>query len=120
MRTPGPQDRVRRLVETTDEGAAAELFLLLCRASPALRHWLWEDFARDSKIREAFRARSRRSGGVRRFAELSDEGNAWREELRQLQAKIPRGLYGGLTWPQLEKLIAAYRAGRTDLGAFLL
>ena len=47
-------------------------------------------------------------------------GSAWREELRHVKARIPRGVYGGLTWSQLEKLIATYRAGRTDLGAFLL
>ncbi|HVT26949.1 MAG TPA: hypothetical protein VHE81_02915 [Lacipirellulaceae bacterium] len=121
MPIPGSEDRVRRLVETTEEGAAAELFLTLCRASPELRHWLWEDFARDPKVRDLFRQRLRgRAGAVHRFAELSDDGDAWRKELREVRGKFPRRLYGGLTWSQLEKLIGRYRAAKTDLGAFLL
>lgn len=36
---------------------------------------------------------------------------AWREELRRVKARILRGVYGRLTWSQLEKLIATYRAG---------
>ncbi|PTY07966.1 hypothetical protein DB347_07030 [Opitutaceae bacterium EW11] len=120
MRTPGPEDRVRRLIETTDEGTAAELFVTLCRASSELRHWLWEDFARDPKVRESFRQRLRnRSGVVHRFAELSDDGDGWRRELRDVRNKFPRQLYGGLTWSQLEKLIAQHRAAKTDLGAYL-
>jgi hypothetical protein len=121
MRTPAVDDRVRRLVEATDEAAAADLFVSLCRASPALRDWLWEDFARNPEVRRAFAARLRRRHGmVRRFADLSDEARPWQEEVRRLQATFPRRLYGGLTWPELEKLIATYRAGRGDLGAFLL
>jgi hypothetical protein len=120
MPLPGSEDRVRRLVETTDESAAAELFLALCRASSELRHWLWEDFARDPRVRDSFRQRLRgRAATVQRFAELSDDGDAWRKELRELRGKFPRRLYGGLTWSQLEKLIARYRAAKTDLAAFL-
>lgn len=121
MRAPAADERIRRLVEATDEAAAADLFVSLCRASPALRDWLWEDFARDPAVRQAFAARlRRRHGTVRRFADLSNEAGPWQEEVRRLQATFPRRLYGGLTWPELEKLIATYRAGRADLGAFLL
>ncbi len=121
MRAPAVSDRIRGLVEMTDEAAAADLFMSLCRASPALRDWLWEDFARNPELREAFGARlRRRNGTVRRFADLSNEAGPWREEVRRLQSTFPRRLYGGLTWPELEKLIATYRAGRADLRAFLL
>lgn len=36
-----------------DEDSAAQAsFIQLCRRSPAFRHWLWEDFARDAKVRK--------------------------------------------------------------------
>jgi hypothetical protein len=112
---------VRRLVRATEESAAAEWLLLLCRASPAARQWLWDDFARDPKVQAAFRARVRqRNAAPQRFADLTDEGDAWREERRHLQAKIPPRLFGGLTWSALEELIAMHRAGRIDLGVFIL
>ncbi len=121
MRSTGEIDRVSRLVESTDEAATLDLFLGLCRNSPALRHWLWEDFGRDADTRETSRHHlAKRRASPQRFIELTDTGAAWREELRRVKTRIPRGLYGGLTWSQLEKLIASYRAGRTDLGAFLL
>ena len=121
MRIPGEIDRVRRLVEATDEAATLDLFLGLCRNSAALRHWLWEDFGSDADTRETSRRHvAQRRSSPQRFIELTDAGAAWREELRRVKARIPRGVYGGLTWSQLEKLIATYRAGRTDLGAFLL
>lgn len=114
-------DRVRRLVAASDEAATLDLFVGLCRSSAALRHWLWEDFGRDADTREtAWRQVAQRRAAPQRFIELTDAGAAWREELRRVKARMPRGVYGGLTWSQLEELIATYRAGRTDLGAFLL
>lgn len=118
---PGAKSFLRQLAHETDESATVALFVQLCRHSPALRHWLWEDFARDAATREQFASRLRRGAEpVARFAELTGEFDAWREERRQLQAKIPQAIYGGLTWQELEKLINHYRAGRTDLGLFIL
>ncbi|MEO6873875.1 MAG: hypothetical protein ABI222_03535, partial [Opitutaceae bacterium] len=52
------KDRVNRLVlellaEDSDDAAVA-LFTRLCRQSPKLRAWLWDEFARSSKTRAAF------------------------------------------------------------------
>ena len=58
MNPPGPAANsdllLRRLVENNDESATAALFLQLYRASPELRHWLREDYARDAKLRTKF------------------------------------------------------------------
>ena len=44
------QAALRAFTESDDEGAF-RLFARLCRASPALREWLWEEFARKPKTR---------------------------------------------------------------------
>lgn len=112
---------LRQLAAETDESATVALFVQLCRQSPALRHWLWEDFARDAAARDQFARRLRPSAEpAARFAELTGEFDAWRAEQRRLQARISRKLYGGLTWQELAKLINHYRAGRADLGLFVL
>jgi hypothetical protein len=112
--------RLRRLTEATDESAAAELFVELCRASPALRRWLWTDFARDPEARAAVARHILGRNGVAHFAELTGDAAAWRRERQHLQTAIPRGIYGGLTWSELQKLILQFRSARTDLAAFLL
>ena len=50
-RKPPADGLFRQLAAETNESAAVGLFLDLCRSSPALRHWLWEDFARDASFR---------------------------------------------------------------------
>lgn len=118
---PGAKSLLRQLAQETDESATAALFTQLCRQSPALRHWLWEDFARDSAARDQLARRLRPNAEpVARFAELTGEFDAWRAEQRRLRARISRKLYGGLTWQELAKLINHYRAGRSDLGLFVL
>ena len=106
----------------TDESATAALFVQLCRSSRALRHWLWEDFARDAATRERFarRLRSRAPVEVARIAELAEETSPADDELRRLRASFPCGIFGGLNWSQVEALIGQFRAGRSDLSAFLL
>lgn len=52
------KDRVNRLVlellaENPDDAAVA-LFTRLCRQSPKLRAWLWDEFARSPKTRADF------------------------------------------------------------------
>jgi len=118
---PRLTSHLRRLAAETDESATVALFVQLCRQSPALRHWLWEDFARDAAARDQLARRLRPSAEpVARFAELTGDFDAWRAEQRRLQARVSRQLYGGLTWQELAKLISHYRAGRADLGLFVL
>ncbi len=106
----------------TDESAAAALFVQLCRECPALRHWLWEDFARDAATRERFarRLRGRASVEVAHIADLGEETFGPDEEIRRLRASFPARIFGGLTWAEVEALIGQFRAGRSDLAAFLL
>ena len=42
---PRLTSHLRRLAAETDESATVALFVQLCRQSPTLRHWLWEDFS---------------------------------------------------------------------------
>ena len=82
-----PRDDVllRRLADNSDESATAALFLHLYRLSPELRHWLREDYARDAKLRAKLdRGAIRRAlPSVVRFADLTDDNGAWREEQRR-------------------------------------
>src|SRR3712207_934230 len=99
-------DLFRRLAAETVESATVSLFLDLCRGSPELRHWLWEDFARDPVKRERFAAVLRR--GPRkctRFADINGESDAWHEETRLLRAMLPRRPYGGLTFVEIRELL---------------
>jgi len=110
-----------------DDGAAALLFVECCRQSPALRRWLWRDFARHTNVRASLAKRLRdaaapKASGAHLLAELTGDGRAWKEEQRRLKAELPRLArpYGGLTWPEMEKLVRRYQAGTLDLGTFLL
>lgn len=111
---------LRRLIENNDESAAAALFISLCRQSPELRHWLREDYARDSKVRDRFERLLRKEAPVIRFAELTDDNRAWQEEQKRLKRRMPAAIYGGLTWKEVLKLVHHYQAGTLDIGAFLL
>jgi hypothetical protein len=109
----------RRLAAETGESAAVSLFLDLCRGSPELRHWLWEDFARDPAKRERLAVALRRDPRkCTRFADINGESDAWREETRLLRAKLPRRPYGGLTFAEVRELLVRHQAGTLDLAAF--
>jgi len=113
---------LRRLVGNNDESATLAMLIQLCRESPELRHWLWQDFGRDAKVRAKFAqvvkdGSSPRMGG---FIELTNDAASWLEELRQLREQTPAGIYGGLTWNQVTQHIRHYQAGTIDLGVFLL
>ena len=112
----------RTLAAGSDEAAAVEVFVTLCRNSPELRHWLWEDFARAPSTREAFAASLKRSkaGDLTRFADLSGDGAAWQEAARELRAKVRGARHGGRSRAEIEALIVRHQAGQTDLAAFLL
>jgi hypothetical protein len=123
-RSPEEKDEValRRLLENSDESATVALFLQLYRQSPELRHWLREDYARDTKLRTKFDdvAMNEALPTVIRFAGFTDDDHSWREERRRLKAQLSGGLYGGLTWNEVMELVHHCQAGSLDLGAFLL
>lgn len=109
-----------RLAAETDESAAVRLFLDLCRSSPELRHWLWEDFAKDSAKRAHLaRLLKRLSADPARFAELNGESDLWREEARRLRAQLPRRPYGGRTFAEIKERLIRHQAGSADTAAFL-
>lgn len=112
-------DRVLRALALGREETAETLFIELCRGSSALRRWLWEDFAKDANTRAAF-ARALRSKRPARLANLTGELETWQSERARLRARFPAAVFGGLSWAQLESLIARHRAGRVDLAAFAL
>ena len=112
-------DRVLRTLVLGREEAAEALFIGLCRGSSALRHWLWEDFAKDAKTRAAF-ARVLRGKRPARLANLTGELEPWQSERARLRASFSAAVFGGLSWAQLETLIARHQAGRVDVGAFAL
>lgn len=115
-----------RVVEN-DDSAKAAVFLQLCREWPALRKWLWGDFAVHDQVRKRFAKILDEDSepGVDRhwLAEFSGEAEPWRNErallLEQLHAKVIRS-YGGLSYGEIIKLIQQYEAGALDLGTFLL
>ena len=111
-----------RLAENDDDSATIALLVTLCRQSPKLRHWLWEDFGRDAKTRARFAALVAKTGEITAsgFLELTDDAAALREEQRRLRAQISPACYGGLTWGEVVALIRHYQAGTLDQGVFLL
>ena len=123
MKSPAAKDEglLRRLMENTEESAAAALFMQLYGLSPPLRQWLREDYARDASLRDRFDRMALKNDPPRitRLAELTDDNRAWREERRRLKENMPENIYGGLTWSQVVQLIHRYQAGTLDLGAFV-
>jgi hypothetical protein len=112
----------RTLAAGSDEAAAVQLFVTLCCNSPELRHWLWEDFAREPATRDAFGRSLKRSKveNLTRFADLTGEGAAWHETARDLRAQLRGARHGGRSRSEIEALIVRHQAGQTDLTAFLL
>lgn len=103
--------------------ATAALFRELCQASPALRHWLWNDFACDAGARDAFKhALKNPAAGTKWDASFAGHGEAWLREQRRLRESMAETVtYGGLSRIEVEQLVRYYQsAGTLDLGAFLL
>lgn len=117
-----PDALFRQLAHDTPESATVVQFISLYRYSSELRHWLREDFAREAKLRARFHvlAMCDPAPAITRFAELAGDAIAWNEERRQLKARVPACLYGGLTCGEIEQLILRHQAGGIDCGAFLL
>ncbi|HTB79561.1 MAG TPA: hypothetical protein VK717_01610 [Opitutaceae bacterium] len=121
-RVANDESLFRRLAENNDESATVAMLTQLCRESPELRHWLWEDFARDAEVRTKF-ARIVDSAGsapAGAFSELTNDAGSWRKERRKLREQTPAALYGGLTWKEIMKLIRQHQAGTIDIGVFVL
>jgi len=112
----------RRLAQNDDESASVSILLHLCRHSPELRHWLWEDFGRSAKVRALFglHVKSRCNPPVASFAELTEDGEPLRKEQDRLKRQFSPGIYGGLTWNQVVTALGQHQAGKIDLGAYLL
>src|SRR5205085_1518504 len=89
---------------------------------PALRSWLWDDFARDAKTRKRFAGvvDDTTQSPPPRCIDLSDDGHSWREERRRLREELPLRPFGGLSLREVEILIRSYQAGSIDIGTFLL
>jgi hypothetical protein len=121
-RTKTDEPLFKRLAENTDESAAAALLTQLCRESPELRHWLWEDFGRSAQVRKRFAVVIKDSASlpVGGFADLTGDSGPRREEERRLRERFSARIYGGLTWKELMTLIRHHQAGGVDLGTFLL
>ncbi len=112
----------RQLAHDTPESATVGQFISLYRYSSELRNWLREDFAHEAKLRARFHvlAMCDPAPAITCFAELAGDAIAWNEERRQLKARVPDRLYGGLTCGEIEQLILRHQAGGIDCGAFLL
>lgn len=104
----------------SDDDAAFRLFARLCRASPALREWLWEEFARKPKTRAKVAAALAKESSEADAAAFASDNRPLRIEASALRQQMPARIYGGLTWSEVEALVRHYQAGKIDLGTFLL
>jgi hypothetical protein len=125
------KDRVNRLVlellaEDPDDAAVA-LFTRLCRQSPKLRAWLWDEFARSPKTRAEF-ARILAQPGVK-GDNLTLAHAAGEDRARSVENARLRGAwltastlrpYGGLSRPEVEGWIRRYQSGSLHPATFQL
>lgn len=121
-RSESDESLLRRLAENNDESATLAMLVQLCRESSQLRHWLWEDFGRDAKVREIFAqvVGNPAAPPIGEFIELTSDAASWLKERRHLREQMPAGIYGGLKWDEVTRLIRQFQAGTIDLGVFLL
>lgn len=129
MSTPD-KDRVNRLVlellaEDPDDAAVA-LFTRLCRQSPKLRAWLWDEFARSSKTRTEFARILAEAGRADSFtlAHAAGEDRPRGAETVRLRSEWQTGSatrpYGGLSRPEVEGWIRRYQSGSLHPATFQL
>jgi hypothetical protein len=125
------KDRINRrvlelLAEDSDDAAVA-LFTRLCRQSPKLRAWLWDEFARSPKTRAEF-ARILAQPGVKTdnltLAHAAGEDRARSLENARLRGAWLRAStlrpYGGLSRPEVEGWIRRYQSGSLHPATFQL
>lgn len=110
---------LRAFTESDDDGAF-RLFDRLCRASPALREWLWEEFARKPKTRAKLASALARDDTAEDASVFVAENRSLQIETAALRKRVPARIYGGLTWSEVEGLVRHYQAGKIDQGTFLL
>ena len=103
----------------SDDDVAFRLFAQLCRSSPALCEWLWEEFARKPKTRAKIAA-TLAQPNPEHDAEAFAENRPLQIEAARLRESVSGRIYGGLTWGEVETLIRHYQAGKLDLSTFLL
>jgi hypothetical protein len=113
-----PCQTLRAFAESDDD-AAFRLFAQLCRSSPALREWLWEEFARKPKTRAKIAATLAQPNPDHDTEAFADN-HPLEIEAARLRENLSGRIYGGLTWGEVETLIRHYQAGKLDLGTFLL
>ncbi len=130
MTTPGTSVKRPVLLERLLERRGVAFIRALadtCRAWPELADWLCDDFGRNAKARENFRALIAAPSAIDFVADglldISGEADGWRTEIARLKTQIgistPQ-LYGGRTWTEMELLVRRYQAGSLDLGVFLI
>lgn len=129
MSTP-EKDRVNRLVlellaENPDDAAVA-LFTRLCRQSPKLRAWLWDEFAHSAKTRAEFAqvlTHSVKADNLT-LADVAGETRARSVEnarlRKQWKADSTLRPYGGLSRPEVEAWIRRYQSGSLHPATFQL
>lgn len=130
MLAPGTSVKRPALIEKLMERRGVAFIQALadtCRAWPDLADWLCEDFSRDTKIRENFRALIDSPSAIRfvgnGFMEIAGEAGGLQTEIHRLKAELgvfSPALFGGRTWMEMELLVHRYRAGSLDLGVFML
>ena len=123
------KDRINRLVlellaENPDDAAIA-LFTRLCRQSPKLRAWLWDEFARSSKTRAEFARLLALPGKVDNLtlARTAGEDRARDLENARLHGQWTKSThrpYGGLSRPEVEGWIRRYQSGSLHPATFQL
>jgi hypothetical protein len=121
--SPSPETTpLLRRLSASDETASLALLAHLCRQCPAFRVWLWDGFGRDPNQRKRLAeiVDDAKAPLPERFADLSDDGQPWREERQRLREELPVRGFGGLSRAEIERLIRRHQAGTIDLGTFLL
>ncbi|HZP59612.1 MAG TPA: hypothetical protein VFB27_04750 [Opitutaceae bacterium] len=123
------KDRFNRLVlellaENPDDAAVA-LFIRLCRESPKLRAWLWDEFARSGETRAQFAnllAKPSKADHLT-LAHVAGETHARDLEKKRLlgewSGSSPRP-YGGLSRPEVEAWVRRYQSGSLHPATFQL
>jgi hypothetical protein len=113
-----PHQTIKAFVESDDD-AAFRLFAQLCRSSPSLREWLWEEFARKPKTRAKVAAALAKDATDADATALA-ENRPLKIEAARLRESLSGRIYGGLTWGEVETLIRHYQSGKLDIGTFVL
>ena len=99
----------------SDDDSAFRLFARLCRASPALREWLWEEFARKPKTRVKVAAALAKDATDADAAAFTSDNRPLRIEAAALREQMPARIYGGLTWSEV--VVATLRRFEVDCRA---